>query len=213
MLGGNVLLRVKSLKKSGKLEKILAGMALITHEIKEEKRMRDKWIKTIVAIALLLLALTLSHQQVRAQGPWEVGADVGFLADTVNDEVFTLNFQADYYVDSSISVGPQVIFTPGGDLTQVTFAGVGRYHIPLGAVSIVPFGGIGFVYADYDSGRRDDDDISYTFPIGTSANFHISQSVSLASTLLMTFQDIDLNNSSGSDNFNIGLFFGFRYQP
>ena len=175
--------------------------------------MREKWIKTILAIGLLLIALTLSHQQARAEGPWEVGADLGFLADTVNDEVFTLNFQADYYLDSSISVGPQVIFTPGGDLTQVTFAGIGRYHIPLGAVSIVPFGGLGFVYADYDPGGGDDDDLSYIFPIGTSATFSISRSVALASTLLMTFQDIDLKNRSNSDNFNIGLFFGFRYKP
>jgi len=175
--------------------------------------MWDKWIKTILAIVLLLLVLTLSQQTVRAETPWEVGADIGFLADTVNDEVFTLSFQGDYYLDSKISVGPQLLFTPGGDLTQITLAGIARYHIPLGAVSIIPFGGLGFVYADYDPGRRDDDDWSYSFPMGATAAFSISRSVSLASTFIMTFQDIDLNNRSNSDNFNVGLLFGFRYKP
>ncbi len=175
--------------------------------------MWDKWIKTVLAIILFFLVLAITQKPVWAEGPWEVGADIGFLADTVDDEVFTMSFQGDYYLAQNISVGPQLLFTPGGDLTQITFAGIGRYHIPLGAVSIVPFGGIGFVYADYDPGRRDDDAWSYSFPLGTTATFSISRSVSLASTFLMTFQDIDLNNRSNNDNFNVGLFFGFRFKP
>ncbi|MDH3505230.1 MAG: hypothetical protein OEM58_11980, partial [Nitrospirota bacterium] len=110
---------------------------------------------------------------------------------------------------------PQLLISPAGDLTQVTFAGIGRYHIPLGAVTIIPFGGLGFVYADLDQGRRnnDNDDVSFTLPFGATAAFKVSRTVSLASTLIFTFQDIDIPNRVSSDNFNIGMLFGFRFQP
>lgn len=173
----------------------------------------EKWVKTILAIVVLLFVLFLVSPSVRAENRWGFGTDVGFLADTVDDTVFTLSFQGDYYVDRQFSVGPQVLISPGGDLTQLTFAGIARYHIPLGAVNIIPFGGVGFVYADLERGRRDDDDISYTFPFGATAAFTISRTISLASTLIFTFQDLDLQNRANSDNFNIGMLFGFRFQP
>jgi hypothetical protein len=175
--------------------------------------MIDKWVKTLFAILALLFFLSIGSPYVRAENRWGFGTDIGFLADTTDDTVFTLSFQGDYYLDSQFSLGPQLLISPGGDLTQITFAGIARYHIPLGAVKIIPFGGLGFVYADLERGRRDDDDISYTFPFGATAAFTIGRTVSLASTLIFTFQDIDLRNRMHSDNFNIGLLFGFRFQP
>ncbi len=175
--------------------------------------MIDKWLKTLLAIVALLAFLSLGHSQARAENPWGFGTDIGFLTDTTDDTVFTLSFQADYYLDSDFSIGPQLLITPGGDLTQITFAGIARYHIPLGAVSLIPFGGLGFVYADYERGRSEDNDASYIFPFGATAAFHISRTVSLASTLIFTFQDLDFDNRRNSDNFNIGLLFGFRFHP
>lgn len=175
--------------------------------------MLDKWVKTIFAILALLFVLSVTSPRVWAENRWGFGTDIGFLADTTNDTVFTLSFQGDYYLDPQFSVGPQLLISPGGDLTQITFAGIARYHIPLGAVSIIPFGGLGFVYADLDRGHRDDDDVSYTFPFGATAAFKVGRTISLASTLIFTFQDIDLHNRVNSDNFNIGLLFGFRFQP
>ncbi len=175
--------------------------------------MVDKWIKTILAILALLMFLAFVSPPVWAENPWGFGTDVGFLADTADDTVFTLSFQGDYYLDSEFSIGPQLLITPGGDLTQITFAGVARYHIPLGAISLIPFGGLGFVYGDYERGRSDDNDASYIFPFGATAAFHISRTISLASTLLFTFQDLDFDNRKNSDNFNIGLLFGFRFHP
>lgn len=175
--------------------------------------MVDKWAKTIVAILALLFFLTVGQSYVWAENRWGFGTDIGFLADTVDDTVFTLSFQGDYYLDSQFSVGPQLLISPGGDLTQITFAGIARFHIPLGAVAIIPFGGLGFVYADLDRPHRDDDDFSYTFPFGATAAFKVGRTISLASTLIFTFQDIDLNNRMSSDNFNIGMLFGFRFQP
>ena len=175
--------------------------------------MIDKWLKTLLAILMLLISLTFASPQVRAETPWGFGTDIGFLADTADDEVFTLSFQGDYYLDPEFSVGPQLLITPGGDLTQITFAGMARYHIPLGAVSLIPFGGVGFVYADYDRGRTDDHDASYSLPFGITAGFQISRALSLASTLIFTVQDLDLDNRNNSDNFNVGLLFGFRFHP
>ncbi len=175
--------------------------------------MIDKWIKTLLAILVVLFFLGWWSNRAFAENPWGFGTDIGFLADTVDDTVFTLGFQGDYYLDSEFSVGPQLLISPGGDLTQFSLAGMARYHIPFGSVSLIPFGGLGFVYADYERGRREDDDVSYIFPFGATAAFHISRTVSLASTLLFTFQDIDLDNRRNSDNFNIGLLFGFRFHP
>jgi hypothetical protein len=174
--------------------------------------MIDKWLKTILAIIALLLILMLGNPPVWAENPWGLGIDLGFLADTVDDTMLTMSFQGDYYLDSKFSIGPQLVFSPGDDLTQLTVAGIARYHIPLGAVSVVPFGGLGFVYADLDRGRTDDD-VSYSFPFGATAAFHINRTISLASTLIFTFQDLDLDNRKNSDNFNIGLLFGFRFHP
>lgn len=175
--------------------------------------MIDKWLKTILAIVVLFLFLSLSNPQAWAENPWGFGTDIGFLTDTVDDTVFTLSFQGDYYLDPEFSIGPQLLITPGGDLTQITFAGIARYHISLGAVTLIPFGGLGFVYADLEHGRNDDNDASYIFPFGTTAAFQVSRTISLASTLIFTFQDIDLDNRRNSDNFNIGLLFGFRFHP
>lgn len=174
----------------------------------------DKWIKTIIALLALLFVLSVGSPYVRAEDQWGFGTDIGFLADTTDDEVFTLSVQGDYYLNSKVSVGPQILISPGGDFNQVTVAGISRYHIPLGAVTISPFAGLGFVYADLDNkGRRDNDDVSFTLPFGATAAFKVSQMVSLASTLIFSFQDINIPSRGSSDNFNIGLLFGFRFQP
>ena len=80
-------------------------------------------------------------------------------------------------------------------------------------MSLIPFGGLGFVYADLDRGPINDDDASYILPFGVTAAFHINKTTSLASTLIFTLQDIDFDNRRESDNFNIGLLFGFHFQP
>lgn len=175
--------------------------------------MVDKWIKAALAIIMVITFMAWTHSAAQAENQWGFGTDIGFLADTLDDEVFTLSFQADYYLDSNFSIGPQLMISPGGDLTQITFAGIARYHIPLGAVSLIPFGGLGFVYADLERGRVDNDDASYTFPFGVTADFKINRTVSLASTLIFTFQDLDVSRRLDSDNFNIGMLFGFRFQP
>ncbi len=175
--------------------------------------MIDKWMKTILALLLLLTSMAWPTTQARAENSWGFGTDIGFLADTLDNEVFTLNFQADYFLDRHFSIGPQFMISPGGNLTQLTFAGIARYYIPLGAVTIIPFGGLGLVHADLDRGRVDDSDTSYTLPFGATAAFHINPKISLASTLLFSLQNLSIDGVPKNDNFNIGLLFGFRFHP
>ena len=59
--------------------------------------MFDKWIKTILAITVLFILLSLNNSQARAENSWGFGTDIGFLADTADDTVFSLSFQGDYY--------------------------------------------------------------------------------------------------------------------
>ncbi|HBP89983.1 MAG: outer membrane beta-barrel protein [Nitrospira sp.] len=175
--------------------------------------MIDKWVKTILALLALLLVFSFGVPYARAENQWGFGTDIGFLADTYDDTVFTLSFQGDYYLNSQLSIGPQILISPAGDLTQVTVAGIGRYHIPMGAVTISPFAGLGIVYAELDEGPRDNDDVSFSLPFGATAAFKVSRTVSLASTLIFTFQDLGVPSRVSSDNFNIGMLFGFRFQP
>ena len=88
--------------------------------------MIDKWLKTVLAIVALFIFLTLGSPRVWAENTWGFGTDIGFLTDTANDTVFTLSFQGDYYLDSEFSIEPQLLITPGEDLTQITFAGIAR---------------------------------------------------------------------------------------
>jgi len=174
--------------------------------------MIDKWIKTILAIIALFIFLSLGNPQARAENPWGFGTDIGFLSSTANDTVFTMSFQGDYSVDSNFSLGPQLLISPGGDFTQISLSGIARYHIPLGAVTLIPFGGIGFVYATWIVGSINDSDTSYILPFGVTAAFHINPTTSLASTLIFTLQDLDFDNRR-EDNFNVGLLFGFHFTP
>ena len=175
--------------------------------------MIDTRLKTLFITGMLIFFLIPGNPSVWAENPWGMGIDLGFLADTVDDTIITMNFQGDYYLDSKFSIGPQLLLSPNDNLTQLTFAGVARYHIPLGTIRVIPFGGVGFVYADLDRGDVDDNDMSYSFPLGATAAFQINQTISIASTLIFTFQDIDLDNRKNSDNFNIGMLFGFRFHP
>ncbi len=60
---------------------------------------------------------------------------------------------------------------------------------------------------------KDNDNVNLTFPFGATAEFKISRNLSLASTLIFTFQDIDLPNRVNTDHFNMGVLFGFGSNP
>ncbi len=154
-----------------------------------------------------------------AAGNWGFGSDVGLTTGTVNNTVFTLGFNLDYYVDRNFSFGPMMLFSPPGDLFQVAFAGVGKYHIRLrNDINLVPFTGIGLIHADLGRGagpaRIDRNDTSWYIPIGLSLEYQVQRNIALASTLLVNLHDINLSPSlRESDNTSVSLLFGIRWGP
>jgi len=128
----------------------------------------------ILFIAWVSVAPSILMAQ-ESQNRWGFGTDLGFTSGTVNGTVFTLGFNADYYVDRAFSVGPMLLLSPLGDLTQIAMAGVARYHLRTGALNLVPFAGLGLIHADLDRGsgpgRIDRNDTSWYVPIGISAEY------------------------------------------
>jgi hypothetical protein len=150
---------------------------------------------------------------------WGFGSDLGFTSGTVNGTVFTLAFSGDYYIDRNFSIGPIMQISPMGDLFQISFAGVGRYHFRFNnGINVVPFMGIGFIHADLERGTGpgsiDQSDTSWYIPIGVSLEYQAAHNLTLSSTLIVNLYDIDLSPSlSEKDNTSVALLFGFRFGP
>jgi hypothetical protein len=183
-------------------------------------RILSRW--ACVASLLSLVAVSAfmgeAHAQVDEQR-WGFGSDLGLTAGTVNGTVFTMGFNADYYIDRNFSVGPMMQISPMGDLFQISFAGVGRYHFRLNnVINLVPFSGIGLLHADLDRGtgpgRIDRNDTSWYIPIGVSLEYQASSNIALSSTLIVNLHDINLSPSlRENDQTSVALLFGFRFKP
>lgn len=170
--------------------------------------------------ALVLLSVSVAPSILTAQETqhrWGFGTDVGFTSGTVNGTVFTLGFNGDYYVDRAFSVGPMLLLSPLGDLTQIALAGVARYHVRTGALNLAPFAGLGLIHADLDRGngpgRIDRNDTSWYVPIGISAEYPVNPKLAFASTLIVNLHDINLQPSLEKDHTSVSLLFGLRFGP
>ncbi len=156
---------------------------------------------------------------VHAEGHWGFGSDLGLTTGTVNNTVFTLGFNLDYYVDRNFSFGPMMLLTPTGDLFQIAMAGVGKYHVRFNnGINLVPFTGIGLIHASLDRGtgpaRIDRNDTSWYIPIGLSLEYQVLHNIALSSTLLVNLHDINLSPSlPEKDHNSISLLFGIRWGP
>ncbi len=183
-------------------------------------RILSRWVYAAGLLSILAVSASVgeSHAQTGEQR-WGFGSDLGLTAGTVNDTVFTLGFNADYYIDRNFSVGPMMQISPMGDLFQISFAGVGRYHFRLNnGINVVPFSGIGLLHADLDRGtgpgRIDRNDTSWYIPLGVSLEYQASSNVALSSTLIVNLHDINLTPSlSEKDSTSVALLFGFRFKP
>lgn len=180
----------------------------------------SRW--TCAASLLAILAAGTLVAAPRAQADeqrWGFGSDLGLTSGTVNGTVFTLAFSGDYYIDRNFSVGPMMQISPMGDLFQISFAGVGRYHFRLNnGINLVPFTGIGLLHADLDRGtgpaRIDRNDTSWYIPIGLSLEYQVVHNIALSSTLIVNLHDINLAPSlPEKDRTSVALLFGFRFGP
>jgi hypothetical protein len=183
-------------------------------------RILSRWAcaASLLSIVVVSACVGESHAQTDEQR-WGFGSDLGLTTGTVNGTVFTLGFNADYYIDRNFSVGPMMQISPMGDLFQIAFAGVGRYHFRLNnGINLVPFSGIGLLHADLDRGtgpgRIDRNDTSWYIPIGISLEYQAASNIALSSTLIVNLHDISLAPSlSEKDSTSVALLFGFRFKP
>jgi len=171
-------------------------------------------------LALLVMGVVAGVPKAQADdNRWGFGSDLGLTSGTVNGTVFTMAFTGDYYIDRNFSVGPMMQISPTGDLFQISFAGVARYHFRLNnGINLVPFTGIGLIHADLDSGtgpaRIDRNDTSWYIPIGLSIEYQAVHNIALSSTLIVNLHDINLAPSlPENDRTSVALLFGFRFGP
>lgn len=173
-----------------------------------------------LAVVLAGVIMAASMQPVQADDQrWGFGSGLGFTAGTVDDTVFTLGFNLDYYLGRNFSVGPMMLINPAGDLFQISLAGVGRLHFRMNnGLSLVPFAGFGLTHADLDRGtgpaRIDRNDTSWYVPIGLSLEYPVVRHLALTSTLIVNLHDINLSPSiPENDHTSVSLLFGFSWGP
>ena len=172
---------------------------------------------SVAALALVLMAGGQESAQAEEKG-WGFGTDIGFITGTVNNTVFALNFQADYYMAKEFSIGPMFQWVPVGDLKQYAFAGVTRYHYPVNdRFNIVPFAGIGFIHADLDrgigAGRIDRSDTSHYIPIGVSFEYQATPKLAFSNTIIVNLHDINMSPQLQRDTTSVSVLFGMRFGP
>jgi hypothetical protein len=180
----------------------------------------SRWTCAVSLLAILAAGTAVSASRAQAdENRWGFGSDLGLTTGTVNGTVFTLAFNGDYYIDRNFSIGPMMQISPMGDLFQISFAGVGRYHFHLNnGINLVPFSGIGLIHADLDRGtgpgRIDRNDTSWYIPIGVSLEYQAARNLALSSTLIVNLHDINLSPSlPENDQTSVALLFGFRFGP
>ena len=142
-------------------------------------------------------------------GAWSGGAAIGFLGNTPDGTAFATNVHADYFLNRQISVGPLAQLAVTGDLFQFGLSGQGKYWLDLPGLDkrlkMNLQGGLGFLHADLHTS-----DTSFLIPIGVGLDYTLNQHLSLTSTFLLNFTDV--NTGRGTDaNVMPGLTFGVRF--
>lgn len=173
-----------------------------------------KCVREFVCVACLigLVNVTLVGVSGAAEpraGAWSGGAAIGFLGNTPDGTAFATNVHADYFLNHQISVGPLAQLAVTGDLFQFGLSGQGKYWFDLPGLDkrlkMNLQGGLGFLHADlYRS------DTSFLIPIGVGLDFALNQQVSLTSTFLLNFTDVDTGRGTDA-NVMPGLTFGARF--
>jgi hypothetical protein len=70
-------------------------------------------------------------------------------------------------------------------------------------------GGIGFIYAELERRGRDRDDTSFLVPLGGGLEYRIGNDISLGTTVLFNFMDLDRVRS---ENFYLSVLGGLKFR-
>jgi opacity protein-like surface antigen len=177
--------------------------------------------RRIICVAVILVVLFALTQFAKAQekfaeertGSFVLGVGLGLHADTPDDTAFALGITGDYYLTHEFSIGPllQMGFTE--DLFQIGLAAQAKYTFDLREIpKLKPHvqAGIGFIYADLDrEGRKDEDDFSFLIPLGIGAEYQLTKSIWLDTTVLFNITNLDVKDENFFFTWWIGLKFPF----
>ncbi len=144
-------------------------------------------------------------------GRFVLGAGLGLMGGTVDDEAFALGVSGDYYFTNELSLGPLVQMGFTGDLFQFGLSGQLKYTMDVQQIpALKPHleAGIGFLYANLENGRSDDD-VSFLIPLGFGVEYRLNRNVSLDTTFYLNFTDITVRGKN--DNFFVTWLIGARF--
>jgi hypothetical protein len=162
----------------------------------------------LMGLVSMIHAGTSGAAEPRA-GAWSGGAAIGFLGYTPDGTAFATNLHADYFLTREISIGPLAQLAVTGDLFQFGFSGQGKYWLDLPGLDprlkMNLQGGLGFLHADHHRS-----DTSFLIPIGVGLDYALNQQVSLISTFLLNFTDVNTGRRTDA-NVMPGLTFGVRF--
>jgi hypothetical protein len=156
--------------------------------------------------AVLLLAVPALAQDTAAR-ELEFVTTTGVAGKTIDGTVFALSLHADYFMNPVISVGPLGTLNSGSTLMQTGIAGVARYHYRMDTFHVVPFAGVGAMYAD----MRESSTWGWWIPVGMSLELPLRDTV-LNLTGTVNLHDINLD-TFGKDPKSYALTVGVRFQP
>ena len=173
------------------------------------------WTGVIIVVLLGLTQFAEAKQEYTDQrtGSFIFGVGLGLQADTPDDTSFALGLSGDYYFTQGFSIGPllQMGFTE--DLFQLGLSAQAKYTFDLAKIpELKPHieGGIGFIYSDLDRRyRRDEDDVSFLIPAGIGAEYILTKSISLDTTFLFNFTNLDVHDEDFFFTWLVGLKFQF----
>jgi hypothetical protein len=116
---------------------------------------------------------------------------------------------ADRFVSRNVALGPLLQLGFTGDMTLIGFSGQAKSWIDIpetdNRLKLVLQAGIGFVHADFRQA-----DTSWLVPLGVGLDYAVNQTVSLTTTFLLNFTDLDTGPGTHT-NVMPGLTFGVRF--
>ena len=167
-------------------------------------------IITLAITALPSFAGTRQYDAGQRPDTFVFAPALGLQSDTPDGTAFAVGFYGDYYINHNVSIGPLVQMGFTDDLFQLGLTAQAKYTFHLADPALKPHvqAGIGVIYADLDrSAGRDDDDSSFLIPLGLGAEYKLTNSVWLDTTVLFNFTDLDVRN----ENFFVTLLVGLKF--
>lgn len=179
------------------------------------KERRLIWTGVIIVVFLALTQFAEAKQEPKDQrtGSFIFGVGLGLQADTPDGTSLALGLSGDYYFTQGFSIGPLLQMGFTDDLFQLGLSAQAKYAFDLAKIpELKPHieGGFGFIYSDLDRRyRRDEDDVSFLIPVGIGAEYRLTNSISLDTTFLFNFTNLDVRDENFFFTWLVGLKFQF----